>query len=64
LFWQVVPALKKPPMTQVPLLSVPFNPGRMDASSEQTDVDSFEALEPAADGFRNYLKTKYTIIIS
>jgi catalase-peroxidase len=40
---------------------VPFNPGRMDASPEQTDVDSFAVLEPAADGFRNYLKTKYTI---
>jgi catalase-peroxidase len=41
--------------------TVPFTPGRMDASQEQTDVDSFAALEPAADGFRNYLKTKYTI---
>jgi catalase-peroxidase len=40
---------------------VPFTPGRMDASLEQTDVDSFAVLEPAADGFRNYLKTKYTI---
>ncbi|MHC1705130.1 MAG: catalase/peroxidase HPI [Tenuifilaceae bacterium] len=40
---------------------VPFTPGRMDASQEQTDVDSFAVLEPAADGFRNYLKTKYTI---
>jgi catalase-peroxidase len=42
-------------------VSVPFTPGRMDASQEQTDVDSFAVLEPAADGFRNYLKTKYTI---
>jgi catalase-peroxidase len=42
-------------------LTVPFTPGRMDASQEQTDVDSFKVLEPAADGFRNYLKTKYTI---
>jgi catalase-peroxidase len=42
-------------------ISVPFTPGRMDASPEQTDVDSFSVLEPAADGFRNYLKTKYTI---
>ena len=41
--------------------TVPFTPGRMDASQEQTDVDSFAVLEPAADGFRNYLKTKYTI---
>jgi catalase-peroxidase len=40
---------------------VPFTPGRMDASQEQTDVDSMAVLEPAADGFRNYLKTKYTI---
>lgn len=42
-------------------VTVPFMPGRMDASQEQTDVDSFAVLEPAADGFRNYLKTKYTI---
>ena len=35
-------------------------PGRMDASQEQTDVDSFKALEPVADGFRNYLKGKYS----
>jgi catalase-peroxidase len=41
--------------------TVPFIPGRMDASQEQTDVDSFAVLEPAADGFRNYLKTKFTI---
>jgi catalase-peroxidase len=40
---------------------VPFTPGRMDASQEQTDMESFAVLEPAADGFRNYLKTKYTI---
>jgi catalase-peroxidase len=43
------------------VVSVPFTPGRMDASQEQTDVDSFTVLEPAADGFRNYFKTKYTI---
>ncbi len=40
---------------------VPFTPGRMDALQEQTDVASFAVLEPIADGFRNYLKTKYTI---
>ena len=40
---------------------VPFTPGRMDASQEQTDVDSFAVLEPVADGFRNYLKTKFTM---
>lgn len=39
---------------------VPFTPGRMDASQEQTDVVSFAALEPVADGFRNYQKTKFT----
>jgi catalase-peroxidase len=42
-------------------LNVPFTPGRMDASQEQTDVVSFEELAPAADGFRNYLKTKFSI---
>jgi catalase-peroxidase len=40
---------------------VPFTPGRTDASQEQTDVESFAVLEPAADGFRNYLKTKYAV---
>jgi catalase-peroxidase len=42
-------------------VTVPFTPGRMDASQEQTDVTSFAVLEPAADGFRNYLKTKYAV---
>jgi len=42
-------------------VSVPFNPGRTDASQEQTDVDSFGFLEPIADGFRNYSKGKHTV---
>ena len=42
-------------------LTVPFTPGRTDASQEQTDVTAFAVLEPAADGFRNYLKTRYSV---
>ncbi len=42
-------------------VTVPFVPGRTDASQEQTDMAAFAVLEPAADGFRNYLKTKYTV---
>jgi catalase-peroxidase len=41
-------------------ITVPFTPGRADASQEQTDVTSFAVLEPAADGFRNYYKPKHT----
>ena len=40
---------------------VPFAPGRTDASQEQTYVEAFSVLEPVADGFRNYLKTKFSI---
>ena len=42
-------------------VTVPFSPGRMDASQAQTDVASFAVLEPVADGFRNYLKTKFSV---
>ncbi|MFP7656004.1 catalase/peroxidase HPI [Chryseobacterium proteolyticum] len=42
-------------------ISVSFTPGRMDTSQEQTDIESMGYLEPAADGFRNYLKRKYTV---
>jgi catalase-peroxidase len=42
-------------------VTVPFTPGRMDASQNQTDVESFAVLEPEADGFRNYQKTAFTI---
>ena len=42
-------------------VTVPFAPGRTDASEEQTDIVSFHVLEPKADGFRNYLKAKYTV---
>ncbi len=43
------------------IVEVPFTPGRMDALQEQTDVNSFNLLEPMADGFRNYLKTQYSL---
>ena len=43
------------------VVTVPFAPGRTDATQEQTDVESFAVLEPVADGFRNYLKTEYSI---
>ena len=42
-------------------VTVPFTPGRTDATQEQTDVESFAVLEPNADGFRNYAKTRYTV---
>lgn len=42
-------------------IKIPFSPGRMDASQEQTDVESMSVLEPMADGFRNYLKHKFSV---
>ncbi|MEC3909299.1 catalase/peroxidase HPI [Sphingobium sp. CR2-8] len=42
-------------------VTVPFTPGRTDASQAQTDADSFDVLEPKADGFRNYLQTRYNV---
>jgi len=42
-------------------VTVPFTPGRMDASQEQTDVESFAVLEPLADGFRNYQKARFQV---
>ncbi|MGD8605517.1 MAG: hypothetical protein PVF49_13195, partial [Anaerolineales bacterium] len=42
-------------------VTVPFSPGRMDASAEQTDVEAFDVLEPAADGFRNYQRAKFAV---
>jgi catalase-peroxidase len=44
-------------------ISVPFTPGRMDATEEQTDAASFDVMEPQADGFRNYQKAAYTVAI-
>jgi len=42
-------------------VTVPFTPGRMDASQEQTDVESFSVMEPLADGFRNYLQRRFSV---
>lgn len=42
-------------------VDVPFTPGRMDASAEQTDAESFDVMEPQADGFRNYLKVEFSV---
>ncbi|MGL4630914.1 MAG: catalase/peroxidase HPI [Leadbetterella sp.] len=42
-------------------ITVPFNPGRMDASQEHTEIDSFEVLNPVGDGFRNYFKNQYKV---
>ena len=54
-------AVEKAAMQAGHTLTVPFSPGRMDALQEQTDVESFAVLEPEADGFRNYLKTTYSV---
>jgi catalase-peroxidase len=43
------------------IIKVPFTPGRMDATQEQTDMKSFSVLEPIADGFRNYSKAQYNV---
>ncbi len=53
-------AIEKSAMNAGLKVMVPFKPGRADASQEQTDVESFAVLEPAADGFRNYIKSKHT----
>ncbi|MDN4503616.1 catalase/peroxidase HPI [Alteromonadaceae bacterium BrNp21-10] len=42
-------------------VSVPFTPGRADTTQEQTDIEAFDVLEPVADGFRNYLQTKFSV---
>jgi catalase-peroxidase len=54
-------AIEKAAMNAGYDVAVPFIPGRMDASQEQTDVVSFDVMEPIADGFRNYQKARYTV---
>ena len=54
-------ALEKPLKKAGVKINVPFALGRVDASQEQTDIESWESLEPIADGFRNYLKSKFTV---
>ncbi|MEJ1157766.1 catalase/peroxidase HPI [Prosthecomicrobium sp. N25] len=54
-------AIEKAAMAAGHAITVPFVPGRADATADQTDVESFSVLEPVADGFRNYLKTEFTI---
>ena len=57
----VMPPIEKAAKAAGHEVTVPFTPGRMDASQEQTDVGSFAVLEPGADGFRNYLKARFAI---
>lgn len=54
-------AIEKAALNAGNKIKVPFTPGRMDASQEQTDVESFNVLEPVADGFRNFQKEKYAV---
>ncbi|UQD57475.1 catalase/peroxidase HPI [Flavobacterium sp. K5-23] len=54
-------AIEKAAVTAGHTITVPFTPGRADALQEQTDIESFAVLEPEADGFRNYMKTQYTV---
>ena len=54
-------AVEQAAMNAGHVVTVPFAPGRTDATQEQTDVESFSVLEPTADGFRNYLKTRYSV---
>ena len=56
-----VTAIEKAAKEAGKVVSVPFIPGRMDATEEQTDAESFEPMEPAADGFRNYLGGAYSV---
>jgi len=55
------PAVEKAAKDAGHNISVPFHPGRVDASQEQTDVESFAVLEPLADGFRNFSKARYSV---
>jgi catalase-peroxidase len=55
-FWVAAPPSRKAARRAGHDVQVPFSPGRMDASQEQTDVDSFAVLEPTSDGFRNYIR--------
>ncbi len=56
-----VAAVEKAAVDAGHTLDVPFHPGRTDASAEQTDVESFDVLEPVSDGFRNYQKQKFSV---